>query len=832
MVEAQARRIGNRPAFLAPGRVPLTFGGLDRQIRAARLQLGRLGVSRGDIVASVLANGPDAASAFLSVSSCATFAPLNPNMLQSEYEGLFAQLSPKIVLAEPGRARPARRAARAAGILVVDVVAGAEAGAFALESEGVSAGQGDMGEPSRGGDIAYIIATSGSTASPKLVPMPHRALCAISSTARGLLDLTPNDRLLNVFPIYHGLGLVVGILAPLWTGGSTVCTHGFRAEKFFPWLDEFRPTWFAALPPVFEDILQHAPRHAPVLGHTLIRFLRSSGAPLPGSVAERIEAAFHAPLLQFYGLSETTSVAADSLAGPRKRGSCGRPVCNEVAVLDERGRLVPQGQPGEVVVRGPAVIDGYFRNPELTQAAFRDGWFHTGDLGYFDADNFLFLTGRASEFINRGGEKVSPVEVDQVLMLHPAVAQAVTFAMPHDKLGEEIAAAVVLHDGASATEAELQEFAAARLAVHKLPRRVVFLDTLPVSDTGKIQRSRMRELVAPAGTSADLTRSPYVPPRNEIERRIAGLFEQVLYRQRVGIDDNFFDLGGDSLAATDCALLFEREFGCSALSPGVFLWASTVALLAEALADPARLTGESGVLPFQPRGHGLPLFLIQPGHEGARIARHLGADHPLFGIPIPAAADPARQRSIEEMAAECTGVLRSFRPHGPYALVGWCAHGVIALEMARRLEQQGCQVSFVAMLDARNFYLPSLSAPHLAWVRFYCRARRFVYVARRWPGGLWRRYHHAVTGGPPLPLPETTPALHCYRPQPWAGRLVHIWASDWPHGRYFNPKFGWSHLAPNGFVFHRVAGDHLTMIQEPNIREVARILADELDRAQ
>ncbi|HYL38524.1 MAG TPA: AMP-binding protein [Bryobacteraceae bacterium] len=829
MVAAQAVRVGEQPAVLAPDRDALTFARLREHIHKTRLRLWELGIGRGDIVVNVLPNGPDAATASLCVSSCATVAALNPDLQQAEYESLFAELAPKIVLAYPNRAQPAREAARAARIPVVDVMAEAEAGVFTLQGEGASDKSARTGQPAEAADIAYIISTSGSTARPKLVPLSHGVLFNTDVGVAERLSLTPADRCLSFSPQFHLLGFNAGFLLPLAAGSSAVWTGGFQVDDFFRCLEEFRPTWFAAVPAILREILEHSARYEELLKRCSVRFLRAGGAPLPGSVAEQIESLFRAPLLQVYGLSEATSIAMDRLAGERRRGSCGQPSGAEVRIVNADRLVVPRGETGEVVVRGPVVIDGYFRNPELTRAAFRDGWFHTGDLGYLDADNFLFLTGRASEFINRGGEKISPLQVDQALMTHPDVAEAVTFSVPHDKLGEDVAAAVVLRAGAAATASDLQKFAATRLAAHKLPRRIFFLDKLPTGPTGKVQRSKIWEYVS--SRAGDNRASQNVQPRNEIEQRIAGLFAQVLHCERVGVHDSFFDLGGDSLAATECALLLEQEFGCY-LSPGVFLWAPTVALLAEALADPARLTGESGVLPFQPRGQELPLFLIQPGYEGARIARHLGDNHPLFGIPIPATADPTRQRSIEEMAAECTRVLRRFRPHGPYALVGWCAHGVIALEMARQLEQQDCQVSFVAMLDVRNFFLPALSAPHQAWVRLWRRVRRFVYVARRWPGGFWERYRRAVTGAPPAWLPETTPALLSHRPQPWSGRMVHIWASDWPRGRYFDPEFGWNHLAPNGFVFHQVPGDHLTMIQEPSVGKVTRILAEELDRAQ
>lgn len=830
VIKAQAARMGGQPAVLAPGRRALTFARLWEHMDAMRLRLGQLGVGRGDVVANVLPTGPDAAIASLCVSSCATAAPLNPDLTPAEYASLFDELAPKIVLAPPGQGQPAREAARAANIPVIDVLAEPEAGLFSLRGQSPQAHSAHDASPVGPGDTAYIISTSGSTARPKLVPLSHSVLCSTAAGSSQRLALTPADRCLSFSPQFHLLGFSTGLFIPLSAGGSTAYTNGFQADQFFRWLDEFRPTWLVAVPAILREILEKAPRYEEVIKRSSIRFLRAGGAPLPRPVVEQIEALFRAPLLQVYGLSESPNIAMDGVGAERRRGSCGQPSCAEVLIVDAAGVPVPRGETGEVVVRGPVVIDGYFRNPELTRTVFRNGWFHTGDLGYLDADNFLFLTGRASEFINRGGEKVSPLEVDQALMLHPSIADAVTFSVPHDKLGEDIAAAVVLRAGATLTAAELQKFVAARLAMHKLPRQIFFLDKLPVGPTGKVQRSKMCQHVSARGNPSQPA-DDNGQPRNAGEQRVAELFAQVLHRDRVGIHDNFFDLGGDSLAAVECALLLEEEFGRMDLSGSVFLWAPTPALMSAAMADSQRLESESGVLPFQPRGGGgLPLFLIHPGYEGARIARHLGEDHPLFGIPIPAAEHPGPARSIDELASECTRVLRSFRPRGPYALAGWCAYGAIALEMARQLETQGCEVSFVAMLDVRNFFLPPLSARHLAWVRFWMRMRRFVYVARRWPRGLWERYRKALDSGTRAELPEATSALLRHRPQPWAGRMVHIWASDWPRGRYFDPAFGWNHLAPDGFAFHRVPGDHLTMIQEPSVAQVAHILSDELDR--
>lgn len=831
MVAAQATRLGDQPAILSPGQTPLTFSRLHEQIQQIRQDLWDLGIGRGDIVASVLPNGPVAATAVVGASSSATLALLNPDAQASEYETLFRELEPKIVLALPGHAQPARETAGRMSIPVADVAAATEAGFFRLDSNPPHGKSSRIGQLAQGEDLAYIIATSGTTARPKLVPLTHRAACHTMSSAADALALTPADRCLNFSPLFHLLGFMSSLLLPLAGGGSSVCTPGFHLQDFFRWLDEFQPTWFCAVPAVLQEILELSSSYAAVLGHSRIRFLRTGGSPLPPSVLKKIETAFGAPLLQVYALSESPVIAMDRFSAERRDGSCGRPSCNEVMIVDGDGRRVSPGETGEVAVRGPAVIDGYFRNPEVAPAAFRDGWFHTGDIGYFDADNYLFLTGRASEFINRGGEKISPVEVDRVLMAHPAVAAAVTFPIPHDKLGEQVAAAVVLRDGASATEEQIQEFVAARLAAHKLPRHILFLDELPVGATGKVQRSKMREfyLASPAGKLNSAPR-PYIEPRDERERRIAAVLARVLRVERVGVHDNFFDLGGSSLQATECAALLREEFGVKTLNPGTFLYAPTPARLAETIDDPARLEGAVEILPIQPAGKGMPLFLVEPGFEATRLARHLGEDRPVFGVRI-REGPPFSHRSINEMAAECAAALAHFHSSGSFALAGWCAAGVVALETARQLERRGGEIAFVAILDVRNPFLPPLSAPHLLWVRLWRRVRRMVFVGWHWPQGLWSHFRDVLRPGTQAPLAENTQALFRHHPEPWSGRMVHIWAAEWPHGRYFDPGFGWNHLAPTGFVFHEVPGNHLTMLQEPNVAQVARILADELDRA-
>jgi oxalate---CoA ligase len=251
-----------------------------------------------------------------------------------------------------------------------------------------------------------------------------------------------------------------------------------------------RPTWYTAVPTMHQAILARAERNREIVARSRLRFIRSSSASLPPQVMAELERVFRAPVIESYGMTEASHQMASNPLPPRPRkpGSVGLAAGPEVAVMDDAGSLLPRGAVGEVVIRGPNVTRGYEANPEANAKAFTNGWFRTGDQGVLDDDGYLRLTGRLKELINRGGEKISPLEVDDVLMDHPAVQQVVTFAMPHEKLGEEVAAAVVLREGKIATERELRDFAATRLADFKVPRRVVLLPEIPKGATGKLQR--------------------------------------------------------------------------------------------------------------------------------------------------------------------------------------------------------------------------------------------------------------------------------------------------------------------------------------------------------
>ena len=481
------------PALGAPeGVPPLTYQGL-RDLAARTVErLNGLGMGRDDRLAIVLPNGPEMAAAFVCIAAGATTAPLNPAYRQEEFEFYLTDLKAKALVVQAGVETPARAVAAKLGVPVLELhpERARGAGAFLLEPALPMRGAPSRPGFAEAGDTALVLHTSGTTSRPKIVPLSQANVCASARHIRDTIALRPDDVCLNVMPLFHIHGLMAATLASLAAGAQVSCSTGFNALKFFHWLDEVKPTWYTAVPTMHQAILARAHRNAEVVARSRLRLVRSSSASLPPQVMAELEKVFRAPVIESYGMTEAAHQMASNPLPPRARkpGSVGVGAGPEVEVMDDAGRLLPRGETGEIVIRGPNVTAGYEANPEANARAFADGWFRTGDQGVLDAEGYLRLTGRLKEIINRGGEKISPLEVDEILMDHPAVQQVVTFAMPHDKLGEEVAAAVVLREGHSATERELRDFVAGRLADFKVPRRIVMLPEIPKGATGKMQR--------------------------------------------------------------------------------------------------------------------------------------------------------------------------------------------------------------------------------------------------------------------------------------------------------------------------------------------------------
>ena len=504
------------PALLGLGCDGLSYSGLLDQARSMAASLAAMGVKRQDRVAIVLPNGPEIVVVFLAVTAVATSAPLNPAYSVEEFLFFLKNLPAKMVVTMADLAPNAVRAAEIAGVPVVMLTPakGATAGAFTLNAP---RGEERLVEWAKPDDVALILHTSGTTSKPKSVPLTHRNLvCAARFTAQSL-ELTPEDRCLVIVPLFHVHGLIGVVCSSLSAGGSVACMPGYYAAEFFKWIGDFQPTWFTAVPTMHQSILERARMVGGVPQPHRLRFIRSGTSPLAPAVMAEIERVFGVPLIEVYGMTEGTPIASNPLP-PRRRkaGSAGIPAGTEVAVMDEAGRLLPAGSSGEIVIRGENVMSGYLDNAEANAKAFADLLVCTGDVGHLDEEGYVFLTGRIKEIIDRGGEKISPREIEEILLTHPAVEQAAAFPFPDPRMGKTWGPPL-----SPATEPPSPQGSFVNLSRHDWPiskcRPKLFLfSTFPRGQPGKSNASIWRRLWASPEKAVPTSRPPFVEPRQRL----------------------------------------------------------------------------------------------------------------------------------------------------------------------------------------------------------------------------------------------------------------------------------------------------------------------------
>jgi acyl-CoA synthetase (AMP-forming)/AMP-acid ligase II len=482
-----------RTAIILPeSGIRLSYHDLREQVTEMANTLASLGIQRGDRVATYLPNGLPAIVSFLAAAIAGTAAPLNPGYREEEVSFYLEDTGAKILLCAPEGADEARQAAQGRGVPV-----------YSLETD--SSGFVRIAGASRGKtaiapspeDVALVLHTSGSTGRPKRVPILHRNITASTQNIVAHYSLTPEDVALCVMPLFHVHGLVASTLSTLLSGGAVAVPAKFNALSFWRTVRDTNATWYSAVPTIHDLLLSRAGDERPA-GAECLRFIRSCSASLPAEMMDRMERVFGVPVLEAYGMTEASHQMSSNPKPPatRKPGSVGPGTGVKIGIMDEAGNLLPNGDRGEVVIQGPNVVAGYENNPEANAKSFTSGWFRTGDQGFLDEDGYLTLTGRLKELINRGGEKIGPREIDEVLLSHPSIAEAVCFGVPHPRWGEEVAAAVVLREPVN--ESEILTFCKERLAEFKRPKKIYITQAIPRTATGKIQRGVVAKAFAEA----------------------------------------------------------------------------------------------------------------------------------------------------------------------------------------------------------------------------------------------------------------------------------------------------------------------------------------------
>jgi oxalate---CoA ligase len=889
-LEEQSQRSPNSFALLALERAPLTYSRLLAQCCRVITDLNHAGILRGDRVAVVLPNGPEMAVCMQAIAMGASCAPLNPNYRRSEFEFYLSDLAPRALIVEEGADTPAIAVAESLGIRVIRLRPSTAdaAGIFTLNIETAPANVTPVfAQP---GDEALVLHTSGTTARPKMVPLTQANLAASIDNIVATLALTPRDRCLNVMPLFHVSGIIGVLLASLSAGASVVCTTGFNAPLFFDWCREFAPTWYFVVPTMHQSLLAQAQENPKATAGLQLRFIRSASAPLLSKLLAETEKIFGAPVIHGYGLTEAAQqVSINPLPpGVRKPGSSGVPSRTDIGIVNEEGEHLATGQTGEIVVRGPAVMAGYANNPTANRESFINGWLRTGDEGRLDADGYLYVTGRIKEIINRGGQKISPREIDEVIGAHPAVAQAVAFPVPDSRLGEDIAAAVVLKAGISITRHGLRSFIADRVADYKVPRQIHFVDRIPAGPSGKVRRLDLAGLLRIEGNySPELSpRAPYVPPSSETEKALKEIWTSVLQVEHIGIQDDFLSLGGDSLLLAQLVLRL-NEAGWRRISILTFFDRPTIASLAElidsetksepgrndaAMAErngavnrasslPAVSDGHAGAAdgnrdeaiahwPIQPLGKRPPLYVMGSFKEFIALAWRLGLDQPVLGVAVPSELKLRIPYRLEELAAAQVESILKYQTSGPYFLGGFSAEGVLAFEVARQLTAKGSKVGLVVLVDSA---CPAEPDPFLP--RMMRNAR--IHTNDISQGG-FRQLRLAASGivrrqilrfkinswrfGRPLGIPVGRPAprepmdvilanviaTRSYVAQPYSGRVLLFKRTRDLIGRYRQPDNGWGRVVGDGLEVYRIEGDHLALLAEPGVDVLAEKLAEAL----
>jgi oxalate---CoA ligase len=790
----------NRPAIVGTGFTQFSFRALDVFVGQIGKQLRAAGIGHRSRVGIMLPRGPEGALLVIAVAAHAISVPLNPNRPEAELEEELGRVSLDALVLPSWVDSPASAVVRRSCFGLIE--ASAAEGSLAKvtlrkvrEMPILSKSSGKIHADS----VALIFTTSGTTGTPKLIPVTHENLLVTAGKMRQWFNLSPEDRTAIVLPGHYGAANKISLLAPILLGGS-VCVPATRHfEDLTEWVPELCPTWLWGNPTFFQAVLDKLrSRAGPQFTHAL-RFVVSGTAYLPPKLRTELEATLAVPVLQSYGMSEAGILAADPAPpGKRKPGTAGLVSRDELSIVGPNGASVPDGESGEIVVHGRTVSPDI--NAETEGHRSSDRRLFTGDLGFIDLDGYLTVVGRTKELINRGGEKISPFEVERALLLHPSVQEAAAYSVPHPRLGENVSAAVVLRSGMTATTQEFKTFLSNHLSAFKIPQNVHVVRDLPKGPTGKISRSNL-------STSMAHCIRHIAPPESPLEFQIIEIWQTLLRRNDIGIDEDFFELGGDSLLAVQMMVEIE-VIARRKIPPSCLRTIYTIRQLAAMVANAADASQE--FVSCAKEGDGTPFFFCHGdfathGLWALRLVDMLECDQPVFLVsPYP---NPEPESTIEEMARSYLPRILALQTNGPFRLGGFCNGGLLAWELAHQLEMLGHRVELVVLINTRSLNgrleirMIARIARLIAVVVPGKIGKKFKLDAMRW---VWNRIKRQIFYGPYLR------AMANYLPPKLWGDVVIILCDEDSRLMEFSPT-PWNRLVSKVSCRY-VAGTHLRAI--------------------
>jgi oxalate---CoA ligase len=684
------------PALVGADSQQITFSALMASISGFARRLANAGVRPEHRVGLLVPPGMPGAQLAVALASNVALAPINPALKPNEVVE-FVRVSKlhAIVIPQWLEKSDTREAVLEQQITAFEAVRLPDT-TLDLQLLTAPAGTPIPLRPMKDSDVALLLRSSGTTGAPKLIPVTHGNLGAMAEKlGSGLwFRLTAQDRAACTAPLYYAAGLKTSLFVPLMLGASVVFPPVKQVFDLAEWVGALKPTYLSVAPGALQAMIERVRALPREFDGSSLRFVMCASSYLPEETRVAAQSMLRVPVLEFYGLSEAGIMAANPVApGKAKPDTVGLPAPGELLVVDENRQPVANGSVGEIMICGPTLMPGYLPSDDSTPDQLHEGWLLTGDLGRLDQDGYLSIEGRLKEVINRGGEKVFPYEVEKAILQHPAILEAAAFGVPHPRLGESVAAAVVLKPGRVIAEGELKEFLAARLSAFKLPRRLCYLPTLPRGASGKVSR---RSLI-----QAYLSESrEFVPPKTDsfLQLELLDLWKRLLGTPNIGLDDDFFDKGGDSLLATE--LLVEIEALTGKPYPQTELSTLTISRIAQVVASD--LPAERALMTQVKAGSGIPLFLchgdyLDRGIYAQKLAALLPGDHPVFLLHC--YADRLFGSSMEEIARVYLQHVLAAASGSPVFIAGYCNGGTVAWHLAHLLRSAGVEVVELLLIE-------------------------------------------------------------------------------------------------------------------------------------
>jgi acyl-CoA synthetase (AMP-forming)/AMP-acid ligase II/thioesterase domain-containing protein len=688
-----ARLRADTPALIAPGGETTDYAALANGVRAFSEALTGLGIPQGSVLCLMIQHSIEAALASAMVSVHGILVPLNPNAAVTEHEATMTRLRPCAILTDDTCAEQALALAAAHGLDAIHV-GSARNGALPVRRIREGRAQPSLMPP----DVAHVLRSSGTTGAPKFIPVTHQNLIAMTRTLMRAVGVSASDRGACATPLYLAMGLQQTLCVPLLLGASAAIPDPAERSRPDLWSSRLNPTWLTSSPASLQDLVDAMARPGAGAISESVRFNLCGSSPVPERLRAEAETVLGVPVLAAYGLSEAGLVACMPPSGPKTPGSVGKPIPGELLILGREGKPAPAGAEGDIALSGPCLTPGYLSDDGGIEP--RPQWLLTGDIGRVDADGVLTITGRSKEMINRGGEKISPYEIEAALLAHPDVLEAAAFPIPHPRLGEIASAAVVLQPRATLPEDGYRAFLSRSLSRAKLPDPVIQLEALPRSGAGKVLR---RELAARHGHIA----TQPVPPDGLLELQIHAVWARTLGRDDVGVEEDFFAAGGDSLMSANVAVEIESLIGrpVPTLESDRPMTVREIARLI--MEEPV----ERGPIQEPKEKTGAPPFFFCHGDylNHGFYARHLAdltdGERQMYLVAPPIDAMMHGPVPNPVLARDYIPRLLELQPKGPFVLGGYCNGGIFAWELARQLIAHGREVQALIMVDTPTLNL-------------------------------------------------------------------------------------------------------------------------------